>query len=70
MKPETRYQIYQSIANAQWGILDRAQPNSGGGFRWVVEDLRTQKQARAVKAALVAAYWSGADAVKSGEVII
>lgn len=72
MKPADRYQIHQSIVNRQWGILDRMTTNSIGkaGFRYIVEDLRSQKQARAVKAALVEAYEAGVSAVKWGEVIV
>lgn len=70
MKPTDRYQIRQSLANRQWGILDRQAPNHNGGFQYVVENLRTVAQARAVKAALVEAYYAGANAIKTGELII
>lgn len=70
MKPTDRYQIHQSLANRQWGILDRTKPTHNGGFRYVVENLRTVVQARAVKTALCEAYDDGVSAVKWGEVIV
>lgn len=68
MRPTDRYLATRGTASVRtWRVLDtQTRPDPS----LMVGDIPTGRLAMEIKAALVAAYWAGADAVKTGEVVI
>lgn len=67
MKPADRYQIRQSptyLSRVTWRIHD-----SRTGLA-LISDIKTRKQADEIKGCLNIAFYAGAEAVKTGEVIL
>lgn len=66
MQPTDRYLTTRGISRT-WRVWDmQARPDP----LVVVDNIPSEKLARTVKAALVEAYYAGANAIKTGELII